>query len=182
MVKPIPNSDRVEYFLTWLEVHCQTREDAYFKAPSFRHHHDPKQNSSKGINQAKYHLQGPKQPTSSYAAFVSQTGSDQGWVGGESTDGEMPQQPDQPCIFCNGQEHVSDQCMEITQDAIGAFNIIDEMRACKSCLSPKHKIGSCPQPQTCKTCGRSHNSVLHLTPVQLQTIRSKRQGTQDSSE
>ncbi|CAL8128699.1 unnamed protein product [Orchesella dallaii] len=44
---------------------------------------------------------------------------------------------------------------------------------CYNCLRPGHSVSRCPSKHTCRTCGKKHNSLIHITPGNSEKEKDK---------
>ncbi|KAK7882611.1 hypothetical protein WMY93_028785 [Mugilogobius chulae] len=68
-----------------------------------------------------------------------------------------------PCLFCQGAEHVMEQCKKIKKSL--HKEKIDFLRAkglCFSCLKQGHMSNSCKEKMSCQVCSQLHPTVLHI--------------------
>ena len=73
------------------------------------------------------------------------------------------------CLFCEGNNHSSNRCTEVTDPKIRK-HFIFQKSLCYICLSPKHKAANCKSNYLCKKCNGRHNIAiyqknLHKTPL-----------------
>lgn len=83
------------------------------------------------------------------------------------------------CLYCKGKEHNIYACKDFLKLAVSErIEEIHKLKACKNCLYVGHYSFKC-RSGGCKTCGKKHNSLLHLNQKETEK-EMQREEEQDS--
>lgn len=68
------------------------------------------------------------------------------------------------CVSCGKTDHTKlVQCPAfLAMSPHGRFNLIKRNKLCNNCFSDKHTLLDCNSTNTCQSCKRKHNSLLHF--------------------
>lgn len=68
------------------------------------------------------------------------------------------------CIHCRG-DHIVFKCPEfLSKDPHERYEIIKNLKACINCLADSHATMNCTSTKKCRTCNKTHHSLLHFPP------------------
>ena len=66
------------------------------------------------------------------------------------------------CPVCDTAEHWVWRCPEFTKESVdNRRSIVKEKRLCFNCLGVGHGVKDCPSKARCRTCAKTHHSLLH---------------------
>ncbi|XP_046865635.1 uncharacterized protein LOC124459899 [Drosophila willistoni] len=67
----------------------------------------------------------------------------------------------EPCTLCQ-HAHPLSRCEQFRAlDAAARHAHVRSASLCFNCLSPNHRIATCPSKNTCRVCQRKHNTLIH---------------------
>ncbi|KAK9886755.1 hypothetical protein WA026_018407 [Henosepilachna vigintioctopunctata] len=70
------------------------------------------------------------------------------------------------CIFCKS-DHIIFNCPAfISKDPHKRYEIIKNLNACINCLADSHSVINCKSDKRCRTCKKSHHTLLHFVSKQ----------------
>ncbi|XP_071150422.1 uncharacterized protein [Mytilus edulis] len=73
-----------------------------------------------------------------------------------------------PCLFCQGTSHSLDNCKTfVKKDLKERFNFLKIKGLCFACLKSGHQKAVCQHEATCANCHRTHPTILHINPRQI---------------
>ncbi|CAG2235127.1 unnamed protein product [Mytilus edulis] len=73
-----------------------------------------------------------------------------------------------PCLFCQGTNHSLDNCKTfVKKDLKERFNFLKIKGLCFACLKSGHQKAVCQHKATCANCHRTHPTILHINPRQI---------------
>lgn len=71
------------------------------------------------------------------------------------------------CSICDASDHYVANCNQFRgMDVSKRFDKVKQLRLCMNCLSSKHQVAQCTSNFKCRSCSKSHHSLLHRQQVQ----------------
>lgn len=82
------------------------------------------------------------------------------------------------CPICNASDHFVANCNQFKgMDTSQRFEKVKQLRLCVNCLSNKHQVAQCTSNFKCRTCSKSHHTLLHRQQVQSQSAYTQQVGS-----